>query len=625
MSDNTDFISRITVEDNFTSTLNKFEKGAKEAASQSGQLKKALNAVKGTHRAEFKAVGLSAIESTVRQVESQIERLTNKPVSITGKAKITRDDIRAAKSEVSELKARLKGLTGQDYDINVDIDGTALSSASVSSKIKSAMGSVATTAAGFLTAQAVTAATSAVSEAVGSIVTSGSERQQYRTNMTYFLGDSDAANTMMKWASGNAAATQFSSSEVMAATSRAIQFSSDTDEAKRYVQLAEDMASLTPGKSINDAIEALADAQMGEFERMKEFGFKGSADAFEAAGGDFWQMANTTNGKTVEEQFSGGTAAGLTSAAAKWGTITGNFEDVLGDLGEKMLNGLSPALDWLIEKSESLSSVFSGGLEAAGKAVWGTLNNVKDALAPYWSLLKSVVSIVGSTLEPVLRTTGMLLNTAVLPAIKWIGNKMQPVFKWLSDQAEDIATAFEWLDKKIDAAGEEMKNIPGKIAEYLKEGLGSIGSLLKSALGLGSDSGGTTTDASGFSGSSGTTAGKSAKSTKNTRNLSSSTSIVNSVLGKNATGTAAFGGGWTQLNENQKGEIVELPSGAKIYPYETTKKMLKSELKSGGTSNSVFNISIDARGSNLSKSDQFRLRKEIVRDLVDALDNVAFA
>ena len=76
------------------------------------------------------------------------------------------------------------------------------------------------------------------------------------------------------------------------------------------------------------------------------------------------------------------------------------------------------------------------------------------------------------------------------------------------------------------------------------------------------------------------------------------------------------------MNENMKGEIVKLPNGSKIYPHETTKRMLKNELKSGNTSNSVYNISIDARGSNLSKSDQYRLRKEIVRDLVDALGNV---
>lgn len=620
MGDNSDFKSRIVIEDGFSDTLNKFEKETKEAASQTGALKKALNSIKGTHKTEFKAVGVSSVESTIKQVQGQLERLTNKPVNITGRAKITRDDITKAKSQVKELKAQLKDLTGQDYDIDIDIDGTALNSTSLASKLKSSLSGAASVAVGNLIAMGTAALGSAITSGIGSAVTSGSERQQYRTNMSFFLGDTDKANEMMKWASGNAAATQFSSSEVMAATSRAIQFSSDTDEAKRFVQLAEDMASLTPGKTINDAIEALADAQMGEFERMKEFGFKGSADAYEEAGNDFWKMANSSNGKTIEEQFSGGTAAGLTSAAAKWGTITGNFEDIIGDLGEKMLNGLSPQLDWLIEKSEALSGVFGDKLEAAGRLVWEDLCAIKEALEPYIPMLTSIASIVGTVLGSTLRAIGAVLGGAVLPAIKWIGDKLQPAFEWLTQQAEDIAEAFDWLNDKIDYAAEHMKELPGKIAQYLKEGLGNLGSLIKSALGIGSSGSnttttGTTVDANGFSGSS--NSGTSAK----TKNFSSSSSIVNSVF-KNATGTAAFAGGWTQMNENMKGEIVELPSGSKIYPHETTKRMLKNELKSGNTSNSVYNISIDARGSNLSKSDQYRLRKEIVRDLVDALGNV---
>ena len=620
MSNDSDFKSRIVIEDGFSETLNKFERETKQAANQTGSLKKALNSITGTHKTEFKAVGMNSVQSAVKQVQGQLERLTNKPVNITGKAKITRDDITKAKAQVKELKAQLKDLTGQDYDIDIDIGGTSLNSTSLSSKLKSSLSGAASVAAGNLIAMGTAALGSAVTSGVSSAVTSGSERQQYRTNMTYFLGDSDKANTMMKWASSNAAATQFSSSEVMAATSRAIQFSSDTDEAKRFVQLAEDMASLTPGKTINDAIEALADAQMGEFERMKEFGFKGSADAYEEAGNDFWKMANASNGKTIEEQFSGGTAAGLTSAAAKWGTITGNFEDIIGDLGEKMLNGLAPQLDWLIEKSEALSGVFGDKLEAAGLLVWGNLCAIKEALEPYLPMLSSIASIVGTVLGSTLRAIGAVLGGAILPAIKWIGEKLQPAFEWLTGEAEDIAEAFDWLNDKIDYAAEHMKELPGKIAQYLKEGLGNLGSLIKSALGFGSSdttttTTGTTTDSGGFSGSS--SSGSGAK----TKNLSSSGSIVNSIF-KNATGTAAFSGGWTQMNENMKGEIVKLPNGSKIYPHETTKRMLKNELKSGNTSNSVYNISIDARGSNLSKSDQYRLRKEIVRDLVDALGNV---
>ncbi|MCB6585331.1 hypothetical protein, partial [Streptococcus gordonii] len=51
------------------------------------------------------------------------------------------------------------------------------------------------------------------------------------------------------------------------------------------VKLAEDMAAASGGTaSVQDAIEALGDAKMGEMERLKSFGFKVSADEFEQKG-----------------------------------------------------------------------------------------------------------------------------------------------------------------------------------------------------------------------------------------------------------------------------------------------------------------------------------------------------
>ena len=51
-------------------------------------------------------------------------------------------------------------------------------------------------------------------------------------------------------------------------------------------------------------------------------------------------------------------------------------------------------------------------------------------------------------------------------------------------------------------------------------------------------------------------------------------------VGHNATGTASWRGGFTEVNE-QGGEIIDLPNGARIYPHATTMKMLQSDLKAG--------------------------------------------
>ena len=378
----------------------------------------------------------------------------------------------------------------------------------------------------------------------------------------------------MDWANENARTTQFSSGEVLAAASRAIQIADGSaTEAQRLTSLAEDMASLTPGKTVMDAVEALADAQMGEFERMKEFGFKGSADAFEAAGGDFWSMQSTSNGKTVEEMFAGGTASGAQNATAKIGTITGTFEDALASAGEKMINGLNPALDWLIEKSEGAANALGGALEWAGTALGTTFTNVQAALQPYMPLLSTLGNIVGTTVTTAFEVVGSVINGIALPAIEWLGETIMPVFQPLFDK---VGTAAD----RIGSLGDAVKGAVDKIGDIASSAWDKIS-------GLGS-------------------------------------SIWDKITGadKHATGAMAYGG-VTQINENMKGELIRLPNGSRIYPYETTRRLLQNELRrnGGSTTNNVIHVNIDARGSTLTKQEQYRLRKEIVRDLIDAFDN----
>lgn len=586
-----DFKTRIIVQDDFSGTVKKFQSATEDvvdsaqrtgsevekASSKIGRLKSALSGIRGKHKTEVQAVGLSAVEKNVASIQSQIERLTNKPAVITAQAKLTRDDIKTARAEAKELQRQLKDLTGQKYDIKLDLDGQEIQS--FSSKLKGGLGTALSVAGGSLLAGGIGAAAagigSGVASAASTMWTGGTERQQYLSSMTHFMGgDQSAAREMMDWANENARTTQFSSGEVLAAASRAIQIADGSaTEAQRLTSLAEDMASLTPGKTVMDAVEALADAQMGEFERMKEFGFKGSADAFEAAGGDFWSMQSTSNGKTVEEMFAGGTASGAQNATAKIGTITGTFEDALASAGEKMINGLNPALDWLIEKSEGAANALGGALEWAGTALGTTFTNVQAALQPYMPLLSTLGNIVGTTVTTAFEVVGSVINGIALPAIEWLGETIMPVFQPLFDK---VGTAAD----RIGSLGDAVKGAVDKIGDIASSAWDKIS-------GLGS-------------------------------------SIWDKITGadKHATGAMAYGG-VTQINENMKGELIRLPNGSRIYPYETTRSLLQNELRrnGGSTTNNVIHVNIDARGSTLTKQEQYRLRKEIVRDLIDAFDN----
>lgn len=268
------FVSRIILQDGFSGTKEKYRQAAtqvvnatqkmKGAVSQAsgvvGKFRGALSSIKGTHKTEVKAVGLGAVEKNVASIQSQIERLTNKPAVITAKTQLTRSDIRQAKSEVKELERQLKDLTGQKYKVDLELGGQQIQT--FGSKLKGGMGTALAVAGGSLLAGGVGAVAGGVASGVQTMWQGGNERQQYLSSMTHFTGSEKDAKNMMKWANQNAAKTQFSSSEILAAASRAVQVADGSVvDAKKLTALAEDMASLTPGKSVMDAMEALADAE----------------------------------------------------------------------------------------------------------------------------------------------------------------------------------------------------------------------------------------------------------------------------------------------------------------------------------------------------------------------------
>ena len=579
-----------------------------KAEGRLSKIKSALAGVAKSHRMKLDPVNFDAVSKNVRELEGRLEKMTGHPVTIKATAKINKSQIKEAQSEAKRLKSELEALTGRKYTVDVDLGGSATGGG---------LSSLAAGAGGLLKSTAVGAGVAAVGAGVAGatqMFTGASQQQQYMASMTHFMeGDEKGAQEALQWAKENARATQFSSGEVMAGMSRAIQISDgNVSEAQRFVSLAEDMASLTPGKTISDAMEALADAQMGEFERLKEFGYKGSAEAFEASGGDFWAMKNLSNGKTIEEQFKGGTAAGADTTAAKIGTITGTLEDALTNVGTKILDYVDPALDWLVEASEEGGTRLQGALESVGsflQSAGGVLGSVFQALAPVAQALapvfSSVADIAGTVLATALDFLSGVVSSVVKPAMETIANIINqlvaPSLEWLSDRAKDAANILKKIGGVVNDVVSTLSGFGSRVIDAAVSGLSGFGGALVSAI-------------TGFFGG-----GK-----------------------KNAQGAISFEGGFTQMNENARGEIVQLPRGSKIYPYSTTQKIIRDMVGKTDTgqkpqgraiaealarpvnsvsNNNVFNVSIDARGSNLSKQEVRRLKNEIVNSIVEAFDN----
>lgn len=68
-------------------------------------------------------------------------------------------------------------------------------------------------------------------------------------------------------------------------------------------------------------------------------------------------------------------------------------------------------------------------------------------------------------------------------------------------------------------------------------------------------------------------------------------SFVDGGIGKNATGTMNWTGGLTEINE-RGGEIVDLPTGSRIYPAQTTERIIERELAGNSSAGGNNNITI---------------------------------
>lgn len=158
--------------------------------------------------------------------------------------------------------------------------------------------------------------------------------------------------------------TPFGETEVISAGRRAVNvMGGDLGDAEELVKVAGDMAALNPGKTIMDAMEALADMKTGEMERMKEFGLKISAEQFKGLVGK-----GKNDDLTEEEQlkayrilmehklktmFGGGAQKLSKQAKGKWSTLTGTLESGLTNIGTKFLPGIEKGLDKIIGALET--------------------------------------------------------------------------------------------------------------------------------------------------------------------------------------------------------------------------------------------------------------------------------
>lgn len=247
--------------------------------------------------------------------------------------------------------------------------------------------------------------------------------EQYITKMTNLYGSVDVARGKLKWLYDFAKNTPFELPGLIEAAASLKAYGIDVEST---IGTLGDAAAALPGKTINDSVQMLSDAQTGQFERLAEFGMK----AVEITSKNFAQLgaAEADVGKTaltyvtkegqnaikvidrnnrdqitssimdiLSSLYGGGMAAQAQTAAGIWSNVkdtvfqaansfmgldkaTMTFRD--GSLFDRMKKGLQGVLD-------SLNNI---DFEKAGKGVekfLGWIDKIKVILEPEINILKS--------------------------------------------------------------------------------------------------------------------------------------------------------------------------------------------------------------------------------------------
>jgi hypothetical protein len=205
----------------------------------------------------------------------------------------------------------------------------------------------------------------AMAAPIGLAINAAAEYEKMQISLnTAFQGNKKAAEDAFKTINKFAAQTPYELNEVMTGFIKLKNMGLDPSQKAMtaYGNIASGM-----GKSLNDMVEAVADAATGEFERLKEFGIKASTQGDKVT--FLFQGVKTTVGKNSKE-----------------------IEDYLKKVG---------------------NTKFAGGIEAQSKSIKGQMSTLKDSA-------NMVAVKLGNTLVPMLNKLMATVAPVIEKVMNWI-------------------------------------------------------------------------------------------------------------------------------------------------------------------------------------------------------------
>lgn len=291
---------------------------------------------------------------------------------------------------------------------------------------------------------ALSASIASVPAAMAAIAGAGlavaSNFEDASTTLTVLYGDIDIAKEKFQNLSAFAASTPFEFPELLDAT---VKLKAYGIEAEDYLTILGD-TSAAMGKSLNDTVEMLADAQTGEFERLKEFGVK----------------AVEITKKNAES---------LGASMADVGKTALMYTDQYGKQQIKVIDrNNKEAITAALVGVDGIFQKYTGAMEARSKTLSGLLSTLKD------NVTMALADLVGFDMQTMTVQAGSLMGAIESLVKAGIG-----LTNWLTNISETTQTF-------IVAAGAGIAIIAGLTSGFILLGVAtSAVAAAEVALGVG--------------------------------------------------------------------------------------------------------------------------------------------
>ena len=252
----------------------------------------------------------------------------------------------------------------------------------------------------------------------------------FRLTLETVTKDVTKAKELMKWGSEFANATPFENKEIVEGITKLTSYGMT---AKDVLPKVGDMASVM-GKSLDQAVEAIADAQTGSMERMKEFGVTKDMIIQQAKDMRMGLIVNNKGQITdqakfneamfalMDSKFKGGMEKQATTMKGLWSTVTGTTKNALAEIvgitadgtikQGSLFENVKIAITGIITKLNEWSA--DGTFQAIASKATDTIGGMITAITEIVGFIKEYkdeLSILG---------TGLLIYIGTLEALNVI-------------------------------------------------------------------------------------------------------------------------------------------------------------------------------------------------------------